>query len=190
MYYVGLDLHWKTSTVCILNDHGKEVKTRTVRGDWNKLLALLGELPGPFALTYEASCGYGYIYDKIAAIAQRVVVAHPGQLRLIFRAKRKNDRVDAAKLAKLLYLDEVPPVHVPSPDVRAWRSLIEYRRHTIDKRTRTKNGLRLAAVLRHRRPGQIQVVDPARTAVAGAGGTTSPRGRRPAALAAGRTGAV
>ena len=44
-------------------------------------------------------------------MARRVAVAHPGQLRLIFRAKRKNDRVDARKLAKLLYLDEVPEAY-------------------------------------------------------------------------------
>ncbi len=142
MWYVGLDLHWRTSTMCILDHNGKEVKTRTVRGDWDKVLAALRELPRPFALAYEASCGYGYVYDKLLPIAQRVVVAHPGQLRLIFRSTRKNDRVDAGKLAKLLYLDEVPPVYVPSPNVRAWRSLIEYRRRTIDKRTRTKNALR------------------------------------------------
>ena len=34
----------------------------------------------------------------------RVLVAHPGQLRLIYRSKNKNDRKDAERLAKLLYL--------------------------------------------------------------------------------------
>lgn len=146
MWYVGLDLHWRTSTMCILDDNGKEVKTRTMRGDWDKVLVALEQLKRPFALVYEASCGYGYFYDRVTRIAKRVIVAHPGKVRLIFRANRKNDRIDAAKLAKLLYLDEVPQVHVPSADVRAWRSLIEYRRRLIDKRTRTKNGLR--AILR------------------------------------------
>jgi len=128
--------------MCILDKNGKEVKTRTVRGGWDKVLAELRELPRPFALAYEASCGYGYVYDKMIRIAQRVVVAHPGQLRLIFRSHRKNGRVDEGKLAKLLNLDQVPAAYVPSPNVRAWRSLIEYRRHAIDKRTRTKNALR------------------------------------------------
>ena len=67
---------------------------------------------------------------------------HPGQLRLIFRSKRKNDRADAEKLAKLLFLNEVPTVYVPSADVRAWRQLIEYRTRIIGKRTRAKNSLR------------------------------------------------
>ena len=69
-------------------------------------------------------------------------VAHPGQLRLIFKSKRKNDRVDAKKLATLLLLNQVPTVHVPRPDVRAWRSQIEFRDRLVAKRTRVKNALR------------------------------------------------
>jgi transposase len=75
-------------------------------------------------------------------MARRVVVAHPGQLRLIFRSKRKNDRVDAEKLAKLLFLDEVPPVWVPSSEVRSWRGFIEHRHKLVRERTRTKNAIR------------------------------------------------
>jgi len=50
--------------------------------------------------------------------------------------------VDAEKLAKLLYLDEVPPVWVPSVDVRAWRRLIEHRHALVAERTRAKNKIR------------------------------------------------
>jgi transposase len=82
------------------------------------------------------------VYELLAKIARRVVVAHPGLLRLIFRSKRKNDRVDAEKLAKLLYLDEVPSVYVPDGRVRAWREMIEYRNRLVAKRTRTKNTIR------------------------------------------------
>ena len=69
-------------------------------------------------------------------------MAHPGQLRLIFRSKKKNDRVDVEKLAKLLYLDEVPTVHVPLLEVRSWRSIVEHRQRLVVKRTRCKNSLR------------------------------------------------
>ncbi len=68
-----------------------------------------------------------YVHDQLSRVAKRVVVAHPGQTRLIFRGKRKNDRIDAKKLATLLFLDQVPTVHVPSLDVRSWRNLIEFR---------------------------------------------------------------
>ena len=32
MNYVGLDVHWRTSTMCILNHNGRKVKQETVRG--------------------------------------------------------------------------------------------------------------------------------------------------------------
>jgi transposase len=142
MYYVGLDVHYRTSTYCILNSDGHEVKNETIRGHWPKLLDRLSVLKGSWTVCFEATCGYGYLYRELSRIATRVIVAHPGQLRLIFRAKRKNDRVDARKLAKLLYLDEVPQVYVPGQEVQSWRELIEHRRRVVDRQTVCKNALR------------------------------------------------
>jgi len=104
MHFVGLDVHAWRSSLCILGPNGKVVKRAEILGPWSKLL---GELPslvpggGPFRVCFEASCGYGYLYERLSALPRcgRVAVAHPGQQRLIFRAKRKNDRVDAEKQA-------------------------------------------------------------------------------------------
>ena len=70
-------------------------------------------------------------------------MAHPWHLRLVFRSKKKNDRVDAPKLAKLIYLGEVPIVHVPSPEVQAWRGTAE---HDPDERQRRERSNFLAYV--------------------------------------------
>jgi transposase len=141
MFYVGLDVHSKFIVICVLDSNGCCVQRHCVRRV-DELLAVLRRLPGPFAVCFEASCGYGWLYDELVKLASQVVVAHPGHLRLIFRSKRKNDRMDAERLAKLLFLGEVPAVHVPRADVRAWRELINYRRRLIGKRTRAKNGVR------------------------------------------------
>ncbi len=156
MFYVGLDIHCKHITMCTLNNDGKIVQRQTVR-QADQMLRRLEELPGRFAVCYEASCGYGHYHELLTPLASRVVVAHPGLLRLIFRSKKKNDRNDAEQLAKLLYLDQVPTVHVPSADARAWRELIGYRRKLVQKRTRAKNGvralLRTVGVRPPKRPG-------------------------------------
>ena len=102
-------------------------------------MRILEGLPDRFEVCYEASCGYGHYHDLLRPLAARVLVAHPGQLRLIFRSKNKNDRNDAERLAKLLYLGETPTVHVPSLEVRTWRELINCRSQVIAKRTRAKN---------------------------------------------------
>ncbi len=142
MLYIGLDAHQSTSSICILDENGKRVKRQTVHGFFPKVMEELRKVDEPFEICFEASCAYGYLYDELQKIARRVVVAHPGQLRLIFRSKRKSDRVDAEKLAKLLFIGEVPEAYVPSINVRNWRRLIEYRRRLIDKRTRCKNAIR------------------------------------------------
>lgn len=142
MKYVGLDVHYRTSSYCILDTNGRQVKSQTVRGYWPKVLKALKEIRGPWTVCFEASCGYGYLHRELSRMAKRVVVAHPGQLRLIFRSKRKNDRIDAGKLAKLLYLGEVPEAYVPDQDVQTWRELIEHRRRTVDRQTACKNGIR------------------------------------------------
>ena len=139
MWYIGLDVHFKRSTYHILDENGKTVESKTITGGWSKLFSKLGKIEEPFRICFEAGTGYGYLFEKLSKIAESVQVAHPGHLRLIFRSKKKNDRVDAEKLAKILYLDEVPPVYVPSKDIRDWRSMIEHRHRIVGELTRIKN---------------------------------------------------
>ena len=74
----------------------RRVQVRTTA----ELTEILEGLPDRFEVCYEASCGYGHFYDLLRPLAARVLVAHPGQLRLIYRSKNKNDRQDAERLAK------------------------------------------------------------------------------------------
>jgi transposase len=142
MLYVGLDVHSKQSSLCILNSSGGTVNEIQLKGPRSAVVDRLRSLGEPFSVCYEASCGYGHLYEQLRPLAHHVAVAHPGKLRLIYRSKRKNDRVDAQKLAKLLLLDMVPPVHVPNIDVRAWRSLIVLRQRVLAQVVRAKNQIR------------------------------------------------
>ncbi|MCG3132672.1 MAG: hypothetical protein FLDDKLPJ_03538 [Phycisphaerae bacterium] len=101
MWYVGIDCHQRSFQVCLLDENGKGVKEARLPGVLTKRIETLRSAGRPLAACFEASCGHGHLYDHLAGIAQKVVVAHPGQLRLIFKSKRKNDRVDARKLALL-----------------------------------------------------------------------------------------
>src|SRR3954447_1114852 len=134
MFYVGLDIHDKHIAICVVSETGHVARRAQVR-TIDKMMRSLEGLPDRFEVCYEASCGYGHYHDLLRPIAARVVVAHPGQLRLIFRSKDKNDRKDAERLAKLLYPGEAPAVHVPTAEVRTWRELITCRGQVIAKRT-------------------------------------------------------
>ncbi len=142
MLSIGLDAHERTSSACILDAAGRIVKEQRVNGHPRRMLEWLDEVQEPFQICFEASTNYGWLCEELRRRADRVLVAHPGRLRLIFKSRRKNDRIDAARLAKLLYLDEVPTVHVPSQQMRSWRGLIEHRQRCVGERSRVKNALR------------------------------------------------
>jgi len=142
MLTVGLDVHQSCSSLCVLDEKGNRVREQEVRGGWDHVVEELGKFQEPFQICYEASTGYGALYERLTPLAKKVAVAHPGKLRLIFQSKKKSNRVDASKLASLMHLNQVPAVHVPSQEVRSWRGLIEHRRRLVDKRVMVKNQIR------------------------------------------------
>ena len=85
MFYVGLDIHAKRISICALNETGQVVHRSQVRSIEEMVRTLTG-LPDRSEVCYEASCGYGHFHDLLRPLAARVLVAHPGQLRLIFRS--------------------------------------------------------------------------------------------------------
>ncbi len=67
------------------------------------------------------------IYDIVAPLVTKAVVAHAGKVRQIAEARVKTDIEDIKRLITLLIADIVPEVWVPPMQVRELRSLISFR---------------------------------------------------------------
>ena len=97
----------------------------------------------PSLLVIEACNICGWICDLAESLSIEVRVANVlGEAWRWKKVKRKTDRDDAHKLAKLAATDQLPCVHVPKLAVRQHRSLIKYRHAVIDRRTGIKNTIR------------------------------------------------
>lgn len=97
----------------------------------------------PARLVIEACSVCGWISDLAESLAIKVCVANTnGEAWKWKKVKRKTDRDDAYKLAKLAATDQLPLVHVPKLEVRQQRALIKYRHALIDRRTGVKNTIR------------------------------------------------
>lgn len=92
-------------------------------------------------LVIEASTNTWDLYDVTAAVAGKVVVAHPLAVKLIANARVKTDKQDVFRLARLLAGGLIPEVWVPPQPVRELRTLIAHRRRLIQMRTMTRNRL-------------------------------------------------
>jgi transposase len=68
-----------------------------------------------------------------------VKVAHPLMLRAIAAAKRKNDRIDAGKIADCLRCDFLPECHMASTEIRNRRRIPRYRSLLVRQAVQMKN---------------------------------------------------
>ena len=97
----------------------------------------------PDVFVLEVGPDAGWICDIAAALGIETKVANTNDERWHWKkSKKKNDRMDALKLAQMTELGSLPTVHVPGPKVRQWRSLIQYRHGLVDRRTALKNSIR------------------------------------------------
>ena len=99
MYSIGLDVHKKTIRYCVKDVSGRvraegAISATRAGGDrWMKTL------PQPWTAAMEATLFTGWIYDYLLPRGAAVKVAHPLMLRAIEASKKKNDRIDAGKIA-------------------------------------------------------------------------------------------
>jgi transposase len=139
MYYVGLDLHKRYVTGCVLDSQGKVVaEARRLPPTLEALLGWLGPLGQPVAVALEATLYWAWLHDRLTAAGYQVAVAHPQQVKLICHARCKTDPVDARKLADLLRTDLLPAIWIPDAATRARRTLLRGRAWLVRVRTRVK----------------------------------------------------
>jgi transposase len=142
MKYVGVDLHKKTISVCVVSQARDVLTSRRLFCDDEEGIERFFAGLRPFELVVEATASYEWFVRLVEPLAQRIVLAHPGKLRVIAESTRKSDKLDARVLAEFLALDMIPPAHRPAPHVRAHRSLVRHRQHLQQRITATKTQLR------------------------------------------------
>lgn len=127
MKYVGIDLHKKTSVICIVNKERKVLQRHKFSNtDMAGIAQFFREL-GPFEFAVEASGSYEWLVNLLAPLAQNWVLVNPSKFLLIAKTTKKTDRHDAQQLAEFLALGMLPKAYYPSPKEREHRQLARYR---------------------------------------------------------------
>jgi transposase len=139
MYYIGLDVHKKTISYCIKDASGQVHREGTIGATRNELDRWMKTLPQPWTVAMEATIFTGWIYDHLLPHAAQVKVAHPLMLRAIAAAKKKNDRIDAGKIADCLGCDFLPECHMASTEIRDRRRRLRYRHLLVRQMAQMKN---------------------------------------------------
>src|SRR5260221_8753317 len=127
MNYIGLDIHKKSISGCVRQADGTIIQESTIAATRRALDEWMLQLPQRWIAGMEATVFTGWIYDHLVSGGGMVKVAHPAMLQAIADGKKKNDRVDARKIADLLRCDYFPECHMASREVRDRRRVLRYR---------------------------------------------------------------
>jgi transposase len=136
--YLGLDIHKKTISYCLRQADGTILREGTIDATREALSALKESMPQPWSAGMEATMFSAWIYDHLRAHGATVKVAHSPMLRAIAAGKRKNDRLDARKIADLLRCDYFPECHIAAPEIRNRRRVLRYRNLLVRQAVRMK----------------------------------------------------
>lgn len=145
MKFIGVDLHKKTISLCVVTVVGGRRGVVTRRRFYCKDTARIRDFfkkQGSFRVVVEATASYEWFLLLIEDLADRCVLAHPKKLRVIAESKHKSDKVDAQILAEFLALDMIPEAYRPSPRIRQYRVLVRHRRWLQGRITSLKCKLR------------------------------------------------
>lgn len=85
----------------------------------------------------------GWVCDLVRSFGIEIEVANTSDDAWRWRkVKKKNDRHDALKAARLSAVNQLRQVYVPAKETRQWRALIAYRQQLVRRRTKIKNHIR------------------------------------------------
>ena len=125
--WVGLDVHRASVFAASMDRESGELRVRRLPGETSEVVAFCASLPGPTRVAYEAGPTGFALSRALAAAGVQCVIAAPGKIERPSSDRVKTDQRDAERLLRLLMIDGLHPVRVPSTQEEALRDLVRAR---------------------------------------------------------------
>jgi transposase len=136
---VGMDLHRRRSVLVRMTEDGRRLGTARITNSPAELRAQIARAGKNPKVVLEATYGWYWAADTLAAAGAEVHLAHPLGVRAFAYRRVKNDERDCADLADLLRMGRLPEAWIAPPGVRELRELTRYRQKLIQLRSNTKD---------------------------------------------------
>lgn len=136
---VGMDLHRRRSVLVRMTADGRKLETARITNspaELRRQIARAGKHP---RVVLEATYGWYWAADTLAAAGAEVHLAHPLGVKGFAYRRVKNDVRDATDLADLLRMGRLPEAWIAPHQVRELRELTRYRVKLVRLRTSCKD---------------------------------------------------
>ncbi len=145
IHYIGFDVHKKWIFYCVKTKDGTLVEEAKIQATRPAVRSWAQQRREAWMGGMEATLFSGWIYDELKPHAAELKVAHPARLKAIAASKKKNDRMDARKIADMLRCDLLPQCYMAPNWIRELRRMLRYRNLVVAQSVRLKN--RIAGLL-------------------------------------------
>src|SRR6266536_4956703 len=136
---VGMDLHRRRSVLVRMTMDGRKLEAVRIENSPAALRAVLARAGERPKVVLEATFGWYWAADTLAAAGAEVHLAHPLGVKAFTYRRVKNDERDAADLADLLRMGRLPEAWIAPAEVRELRELTRYRQKLVHLRTSCKD---------------------------------------------------
>ena len=136
---VGMDLHRRRSVLVRMTEDGRKLETARITNTPAALRAVIGRAGQHPRVVVEATYGWYWAADVLAAAGAEVHLAHPLGVKAFSYRRVKNDERDCADLADLLRMGKLPEAWIAPPPVRELREITRYRHKLVGQRTSCKD---------------------------------------------------
>src|SRR3984957_6887827 len=115
--YIGMDVHKESISIAVMNSVGKVVMECVIETKASTILQFVQGLRGDLHVTLEEGTWAAWLYDLLKPNGHEVLVCEPRKNALL-KVGNKSDRIDARKLAELLYMNKLHSVYHGEQGVR------------------------------------------------------------------------
>ena len=136
--FVGIDLHRRRSVIVRTTATGQALESVRIVNDVERLGAVMARAGRSPQVVIEATYGWYWAVDALAAGGAVVHLAHPLGVKAFEYRRVKNDVRDATDLADLLRLGRLPEAWIAPPPVRELRELVRHRAKLVGLRSHCK----------------------------------------------------
>ena len=138
-HYIGFDVHKKSISYCLKTADGKIVEEGRLQARRQAIEEWARKHSEPWHGAMEATLFSAWIYDVLKPFAAKLEMGNPAMMKAIGAAKKKNDRLDARKIADMARCNLLPACFVVPPEMRDLRRLLRYRNLVVQQGVQMKN---------------------------------------------------
>jgi len=138
-HYIGFDVHKKSVSYCVRTADGRIAEEGKLPATHQALRQWAQKRKEPWFGAMEATLFSGWIYDTLKPFAAELQMGHPAMMKAIGASKKKNDKLDARKVADLVRCNLLPACYVAPVEIRELRRMLRYRNLVVGQAVRMKN---------------------------------------------------